>query len=132
MAETEPNGFWRNPYQFSEPLRKFFRRRRLRGFRDIYSDCRVIVDIGGDCKLWDIIGRTEGIIVLNVWAPPDGRNIPFVLADGRHLPFRDRSIDLAFSNSAIEHVGSFPEQFRFAAEMTRVGKKVYCQTPCRL
>lgn len=132
MGKLRPNNFWRNPYLFSEPLRRFFRRRRLHGFRDLYSDCPVIVDIGGDHNLWDFLGRTQGVIVLNVWAPPDRRTMPFVLADGRHLPFRDRSIDLAFSNSAIEHVGDFADQSRFAAEMMRVGRKVYCQTPCRL
>jgi Methyltransferase domain len=132
MGNTvKPSNFWRNPYRFAAPLRKFFRGRRLRGFRESYAECRTIVDVGGDHNLWDIVGRKEGVIVLNVWVPSDGGTLPYVIGDGRRLPFRDRSIDLAFSNSAIEHVGSFAEQSKFAAEMLRVGRKVYCQTPCR-
>jgi hypothetical protein len=122
----------RNPYSFQEPVRRFFRTRRLKGFLERFATCQMIVDVGGDHNLWTIIGRKSGVIVLNLWAPPDRDEIPYVLADGRQLPFRDQSIDLAFSNSAIEHVGSFESQARFAQEMLRVGKQLYCQTPCRL
>lgn len=48
------------------------------------------------------------------------------------MPFADKSFDLAFSNSVIEHVGSEENQFRFAREMMRVEKRVCCQTPSRL
>lgn len=123
---------WRNPYHFAAPLRRFFRGRRFRGFRESYATCHTIADIGGDLSLWDLIGRKEGVIVVNVWVPHDRGSLPYILGDGRRLPFGDQSIDLAFSNSAIEHVGNFADQSKFAAEMLRVGKKVYCQTPCRL
>jgi len=123
---------WRNPYRFAAPLRKFFRSRRFQGFRELYASSHTIADIGGDPNLWDLIGRKEGIIIVNLWAPPNFGGVAYVLGDGCQLPFGDRSIDLAFSNSAIEHVGSFANQSRFAAEMLRVGKKIYCQTPCRL
>jgi hypothetical protein len=121
-----------SPYSFQEPIRRFFRKRRLRGFLERFAQCRTIVDIGGDHTLWAIIGRKNGVTVVNVWAPPGRDEIPYVVSDGCQLPFRDQSIDLAFSNSAIEHVGSFQNQTKFAAEMLRVGKQVYCQTPCRL
>ena len=121
-----------SPYSFQEPVRRFFRKRRLKGFLERFAKCRTIVDIGGDHNLWELIGRKAGVIVLNLWAPPERNGIPYVLSDGCQLPFRDQSIDLAFSNSAIEHVGSFESQTRFAAEMLRVGREVYCQTPCRL
>jgi hypothetical protein len=121
-----------NPYYFFAPFRRFFRERRLKGFRERYAKCRTIVDIGGDHTLWTLIGRKNGVIVLNLWAPPERDEIPYVLGDGCQLPFRDQSIDLAFSNSAIEHVGSFESQTRFAAEMLRAGRQLYCQTPCRM
>ena len=121
-----------NPYSFQEPFRAFFRKRRLKGFLERFAECRTIVDIGGDHNLWTLIGRKNGVIVLNLWAPSERDEVPYVLGDGRQLPFRDKSIDLAFSNSAIEHVGSFESQARFASEMLRVGKQMYCQTPCRL
>jgi hypothetical protein len=121
-----------NPYYFAAPFRRFFRKRRLKGFLERYAKCRTIVDIGGDHNLWTIIGRKNGVIVLNLWAPAERDEIPYVLGDGCQLPFRDQSIDLAFSNSAIEHVGSFESQTRFAAEMLRAGRQLYCQTPCRM
>lgn len=121
-----------NPYDFQKPVRRFFRKRRLKGFLERFANCRRIVDIGGDHHLWTIIGRKHGVIVLNLWAPPERDEIPYVVGNGLQLPFRDQSIDLAFSNSAIEHVGGFESQAQFAAEMLRVGKELYCQTPCRL
>jgi Methyltransferase domain len=121
-----------NPYNFLGPFRRFFRKRRFKRFLERFGRCRTIVDIGGDHNLWTIIGRKNGVIVLNLQAPPERDEIPYVLGDGCQLPFGDQSIDLAFSNSAIEHVGSFENQARFAAEMLRVGRELYCQTPCRL
>jgi hypothetical protein len=121
-----------NPYYFQEPVRKFFRQRRFRGFLQTYSSCRTIIDVGGDPSLWDLIGRKQGVIVVNVWVANERGDLPYVLGDGRKLPFADKSVDLAFSNSAIEHVGTFADQSAFAQEMVRVGRRVYCQTPCRL
>jgi hypothetical protein len=121
-----------NPYYFQEPVRRFFRSRRFRGFAEKYDSCRTIIDVGGDHNLWEIIGRQQGVIVVNVWAPEEHGKFPYVLGDGRNLPFGDKSVDLCFSNSAIEHVGTFEDQAAFAREMVRVGRRIYCQTPCRL
>lgn len=124
-----------NPYFFQEPVRRFFRGRRFRGFAEKYAACRSVADVGGDPSLWNLIGRKDGVIVFNVWIsskPEERGDLPYVLGDGRKLPLADKSVDLAFSNSAIEHVGTFEDQAKFAAEMLRVGKRVYCQTPCRM
>ena len=59
---------------------------------------------------------------------PDHR-ITVLVGDGRNLPSADQSYDIAYSNSVIEHVGSWEEQQLFAREMRRVGKKLWCQTP---
>jgi SAM-dependent methyltransferase len=128
---TVVNRLWTSPYHFLGPMRRFFRSRRFRDFNERYATCRTIVDIGGDHTLWDLIGRKKGVTVVNVWVPEERGSLPYVLGDGCRLPFGDRSIDLAFSNSAIEHVGDFEKQSEFAAEMLRVGEKIYCQTPCR-
>jgi SAM-dependent methyltransferase len=54
---------------------------------------------------------------------------PFVRADATvRLPFGDRAFDLVYSSSVVEHV---PPQLRprFAAELRRVGRGLYVQTP---
>ncbi|MFN8642742.1 MAG: methyltransferase domain-containing protein [Candidatus Binatia bacterium] len=72
------------------------------------------------------------------------------LAEGRPLPFADRQFDVVFCNSAIEHVtlpkaacgqrrfrdagwvaASMRSQRAFAAEVRRVGKGYFVQTPHR-
>jgi ubiquinone/menaquinone biosynthesis C-methylase UbiE len=114
------------------PIRKFFRKRRFKTFVADYQDCRTILDVGGEHYTWQIIGRTEGIVLLNLLVPRVSEGYTYVCASAMEMPFRDQSFDLAFSNSAIEHVGSEDNQFQFAREMFRVGRKIYCQTPCRL
>jgi SAM-dependent methyltransferase len=54
---------------------------------------------------------------------------PFVQADAtRRLPFGDDAFDLVYASSVVEHV---PPQRRaaFAAEVRRVGRGLYVQTP---
>ena len=56
---------------------------------------------------------------------------PFVLADAtERLPFEDGAFDLAYSSSVVEHV---PPERRaaFAAEVRRVARGWYVQTPAR-
>ena len=47
------------------------------------------------------------------------------------LDFADRSFDIAFSNSVIEHVGPLDAQRAFAEELRRVGRQLWVQTPAR-
>ena len=56
---------------------------------------------------------------------------PFVRADARELPFADREFDIAHSNSLIEHVGDRSDRERVAAELRRVGRRYFVQTPNR-
>jgi ubiquinone/menaquinone biosynthesis C-methylase UbiE len=120
------------PIDFQMPVRKYFRKRRFKNFASDYESCKTILDVGGQHYTWPIIGRTEGVTILNIVLPEDKGGFNYVLGSGCELPYQDKSFDLAFSNSAIEHVGSKENQFKFASEMMRVGKKVYCQTPSRL
>jgi hypothetical protein len=41
----------------------------------------------------------------------------------------DKSYDIGFSNSVIEHVGSWEQQRQFASEIRRVAKSLWVQTP---
>ncbi|MGH9512040.1 MAG: methyltransferase domain-containing protein [Terriglobales bacterium] len=82
------------------------------------------MDVGGDPNLWSIIGRTQGVIVLNLWYQRSTSSSPYILGDGRRLPFADKSLDVAFSNSAIQHLSLFQDQERFASELWRAAKRI--------
>jgi len=63
--------------------------------------------------------------------PHPGYPGPFVLADAAEgLPFADGSFDLAYCNSVIEHV-PVARRAAFAAELRRVARGWYVQTPAR-
>jgi hypothetical protein len=53
------------------------------------------------------------------------------VGDARCLPWPDKHFDIVFSNAVIEHVGSFADQQKMAAEIIRVGKRWFVTTPNR-
>jgi len=55
--------------------------------------------------------------------------VKVVTADGKDLPFPDRSFDIGFSNAVIEHVGSRDEQRKLVSEMIRTCRRVFIATP---
>jgi hypothetical protein len=60
-------------------------------------------------------------------------SVAVVQADGRALPFADRSFELGFSNAVVEHVsGGRSGQRQFLAELCRVAQRVFVTTPNRL
>jgi hypothetical protein len=86
-----------------------------------------ILDVGGTALNWSFVRTRPRITFLNL--PTDGDSD--VIGDGRYLPFRDRSFDLVFSNSVIEHLSSEEDQRRFANEVRRTGRAYWVQTPDR-
>ena len=77
--------------------------------------------------------RDVKVVLLNV-EPVEvtGENFVFQRGDARRMDgFRDGEFDVVFSNSVIEHVGGFKEQMQMAAEIRRVGKRYFVQTPNR-
>lgn len=58
-------------------------------------------------------------------------HVHIISADGRSLPFRDNSFDIAYSNAVIEHVGDVNDQRTFFRELVRVSKRGYLTTPNR-
>ena len=109
----------------------YFRRRRLRWVQQEFRNCRTVVDLGGRVEMWSGLQLGERTTIVNV--EPYPKLVPgkftYLERDATRSGFRDCAFDLAFSNSVIEHVGSFEDQRRFAGEMLRVGKRLYCQTP---
>jgi ubiquinone/menaquinone biosynthesis C-methylase UbiE len=109
---------------------KRFRRSRMKVFAAMFLSVRTIVDFGGADETWPDY-KAEEIVLLNVDANIGRGEFKLVIGDGRHAPFEDKSFELAFSNSVIEHMELCEDQKQFAREMMRVGRSVYCQTPNR-
>lgn len=115
---------------------KRFRPKRAKYIADnfplMFDSKSNILDIGGGSYPWDILDPAAHVTILNVSRPhtiPTDCKWEFVEGDGTKLKYPDKSFDLIFSNSVIEHVGDWSAQQAFASEMLRVGKKIYCQTP---
>jgi hypothetical protein len=116
-------------------LQRRFRARRMALLArtiGITRDTRVL-DVGGTVDIWRLAPVMPRLVLLNQARARHeiGSAEAVVLGDGTSLPFADRSFDLVFSNSVIEHVGSRAEQARFASEIARVGRQYWVQTPNR-
>src|ERR1700726_11154 len=111
----------------------YFRRKRHKGLASEFRDCRTVLDLGGTAEMWNTLNFGESITLLNIGYPPPGLDSKFtyIKGDARDTGLPDSSFDLVFSNSAIEHVGGLEDQRRFANEMLRLGRRIYCQTPYR-
>lgn len=108
----------------------YFRRKRFAGFKHFLSGIESIIDFGGTPSIWVGIDRS-GVVLLNIDEQKTPPGFVAIKGDARKTEFPDYSFDLAFSNSAIEHVGTWQDQQAFARELCRVGKRIYCQTPAR-
>ena len=117
---------------------KLWRRKRFGLFMKLLQPraADVLLDVGGYPGSWtehpQLVGRIDTLNVHAVpWSPEQApqHHIRTLVGDGCALPFADGSYDIGFSNSVIEHVGSWAQQQRFAAEIRRVGRALWVQTP---
>jgi hypothetical protein len=117
----------------------YFRTRRMRRFAAVFRPTRdtSILDVGGALYNWQTIGCDARVTLVNIGfryfkvadrLPP---NVSLALGDGRRLAYADDSFEICYSNSVIEHLSDFEGQQRFAAEVRRVGRGVWVQTPAR-
>jgi hypothetical protein len=114
----------------------WFRQRRLRRLQALLGPIDTLLDVGGYPWCWnDRVVPREKVTLLNVSFPDDvraaSRGFQLVEADGCNLPFPDGAFDVLFSNSVIEHVGTWERQQAFAREARRVGRRLWVQTPAR-
>jgi SAM-dependent methyltransferase len=104
-----------------------------------------LLDLGGTPTIWEHVSTPLEITLLNlpgttskgmteILQSPQLRHHTFRLIEGdacNVTQFDDRSFDLVFSNSVIEHVGAPPKQVEFAREVLRLGKSYWVQTPSK-
>jgi SAM-dependent methyltransferase len=127
----------------SDSVATRLRRKRfelLRSLLDLSLPRVRVLDIGGSQAYWDqmlpetdeLSGRLT-VTLCNIEDQAVSRaQFSSVIADARRLNrFSDDEFDLVFSNSTIEHVGTLEDQRRMAAEVLRLGRRYYVQTPNR-
>lgn len=90
-----------------------------------------VLDVGGTPVFWYKVGVIPKLTILNVGDAPPGCEFTYVQGSACEIPFTDKSFDIVFSNSMIEHLGSWDNQVLAAKEMARVGKRIWVQTPAR-
>jgi len=115
------------------------RKQRFQIFKDLIDALPRplrILDVGGTEVFWEIMGfagcHDFEIVILNIidYLKTSYDNLTYVKGDARDLsPFKDNEFDVVFSNSVIEHVGSYQDQEKMALEIQRVGKVFFVQTP---
>jgi Methyltransferase domain len=125
-----------------------FRRRRMNRFFALFAPSLEIrlLDIGGAPQTWinesglnkSKVNESEDrgqfpVTLINIRSngQVDGGRFTSMVGDATELPFTDNAFDIAFSNSVIEHVGSWEKQQAFAREARRVARKLWIQTPAR-
>ena len=115
-----------------------FRRRRMQRFYDLLapSPATRLLDIGGTSQTWHNESATSTsfpVTLLNIrdYGPSEGGRFTAAKGNATNLPFEDKSYDIAFSNSVIEHVGTWQAQQAFASEARRVAHQLWVQTPAR-
>ncbi len=121
-------------------MRSFVRRM---GVREGMS----ILDLGGQPLIWDSVPFSLNLTILNLPGQidtkghdagsdksivPTHHNIRYVEGDACNVDgFGDRSFDIVFSNSVIEHVGPADKQASFAHEARRLSRSYWVQTPSK-
>jgi len=113
------------------------RLKRLRVFLDLLAEvpkpCRIL-DVGGEPEYWQRLGfRMEGVSVVCANLQPRRSELDFVetvFGDATGMPqYEDESFDVVHSNSVIEHLFTWKNQQAMAAEVRRIGKRYWVQTP---
>jgi hypothetical protein len=94
------------------------------------KDSDRIIDVGGYPYNWKLLDSNPLVLMVNLeeetW---EEGNLTKIQGDGRKLKFKDRSFDIAYSNSVIEHLSTYADQVAFAREIARVADRYYVQTP---
>lgn len=117
-----------------------FRNKRFQRFDGLVSSLRRplrILDIGGTVNFWEQRGWVDlddvEITLVNLSAEScPYKNITSRKGDATAMPeYAEKSYDIVFSNSVIEHLFTEDAQRAMAREVMRIGKDFWVQTPNR-
>ncbi len=132
---------FRNILDNTDPgsLANKFRRKRFVLFTEFIKDLErpvKILDIGGTENFWKqmgVYGNNEYMItILNLNEPEKTNDENFEFVKGNALDlgiYKDKSFDVVFSNSVIEHIEETKDRQKMADEAKRAGKGYFIQTP---
>lgn len=117
----------------------YARSRRMQHFSDRLhpTPSLRVLDLGGTPAVWRYIPARLRITIVNLSGATGAdmashHDLEFIEGDACDLPqLEDRSFDIVFSNSVIEHVGGEARQAAFAREVLRLGKSYWVQTPSK-
>jgi len=116
-----------DPYRDGSLAQRFRAKRHQRFLDWLPPGAKTVLDVGGTAAFWR--GTPLQITVLSPNPPEPGVH-QWIQGTVKSLDqFADRSFDVAFSNSVIEHVGSDRQQM--AHHMARIGRSYWVQTPNR-
>ena len=129
------NLFYRLLMPFSDRMRS----RRMARFSEMFAlrDGTTILDLGGQPMIWKAVPAKLDITILNLPGIANVEHethhtIRYVEGDACNVVgVGDKSFDVVFSNSVIEHVGDAGFRSAFAREARRIGKSYWVQTPSK-
>jgi predicted SAM-dependent methyltransferase len=119
-----------------------FRVKRFEHFKNFIDNHHLnkgpisILDIGGTQDYWHKMDFFQlypqvKITLVNLGTEHvEHPNLTSMAGDACNLfQFQDKSFDIVFSNSVIEHLFSWENQQKMASEVLRIGRHYYIQTP---
>lgn len=135
---------WKRIYNHeqADSLATTLRNKRLNLFKSLLLSLpkpAKVLDVGGRAEFWESTGLLDAepelveITLLNISEQEIGKNyrqLRQVVGNACDMAqFQDQEFDVVFSNSVIEHVGTYEDQRCMAREIARVGKRYFVQTP---
>lgn len=124
-------------YTGDQSVGRQMRQKRMKLFLDLLEKvpkpCRIL-DVGGEPDYWKTLGfQVEGVEIICMNLNPresDWPGVTSVAGNAISMPeYADKSFDIVYSNSVIEHLFTTENQFKMAAEVRRVGQRYFVQTP---
>jgi len=124
---------------FLKPFSNYNRRSRMALFVEVMkpTEGMSVLDLGGKPAIWDYVHvplhitclNLPGIVMANY---ATHHVIDYIEGDACDMPdFQFGDFDMIYSNSVIEHVGTFEKRLQFTNEIKRLSNNYWIQTPCK-